>query len=483
MKHLLILIFISITLNLAAQNAIVNTDGGFVVLKGHIKNSNINTWDLSTAEYLKYSTISMVVDKNGDFSKRLPITGYYEDAFLRIANGVPIFFKNNDTLEINWDANDIEKSLTIKASKTDRNHDIQTQFILSKLYANDFYKLNESLYSIPRLTDSVMFSKINTLYNQEIETLLKEGVYINTEKMVMDIYFKYTGLLRAHRLLPAYELTLLYPSTNSNLIALLKDKKAYQTESEINYRSSSAYRDFLFDYVRFATPITSWSTENNNSKTINPSYSRQDYYIGLINFHITEIRDWFITKSIMFGFANYSFDETSAVYKDFITKVETPYYADTLKRFYANVQRLKPGSPAPEFKLKNEAGQLISLAGFKGKTLYIDFWGVGCGPCIYDIKNNVPALHEKYKDKNIVFINICVDSNEEGWKAKLKELNLHGVNLIAEGWVKNPMVAAYGVNGIPHYYLVDPAGKIVDNNSPGPGESGNLYPKIDKLLQ
>lgn len=483
MKYLLILLFTSISLNLAAQNANVNTDGGFVVLKGHIKNNNISTWDLSTEEYLKFSTISVLVDKNGDFSKKLPITGYYEDAFLRIGNwGIPLFFKNNDTLDINWDANDVEKSLTIKASKGDRNHDIQTQIMLSKLYIDEFSKLNQSLYSVPRMADAEIFSKINALYNQEIETLLKEGVYINTEKMAVDIYFKYTGLLRARRLLPAYELALLHPSANSDMISILKDKKAYQTESELNYRSSSVYREFIFDYVRFANPISSWSPMNNNTKILNSSYSWQDYYIGLINFHITEIRDWFITKSIMFSFAHYSFDETSAVYKDFITKVETPYYADTLKKFYANVQRLKPGSPAPAFKLKNEAGQMVSLTSFKGKTLYIDFWGVGCGPCIYDIKNNVPALHEKYKDKNIVFINICVDSDEKGWKAKLKELNLHGVNLIAEGWVKNPMVAAYGVNGIPHYYLVDPAGKIADNNSPGPGD-GTLYPKMDKLLQ
>lgn len=198
-------------------------------------------------------------------------------------------------------------------------------------------------------------------------------------------------------------------------------------------------------------------------------------------FQLTELRDWFITKSIMFDFAHYSFNDAVGIYNDFIGKVETPFYADTLKTYYTNVQRLKPGVPAPGFSLKDENGKLVSLSSFKGKTVYIDFWGVGCGPCIYAIKNHVPALHEKYKDKNIVFINICVDSDEATWKRSLADLNLHGINLIAEGWTKNPTCKAYNINAIPHYYLIDSDGKIVNNNAQGPGSG--IDREIDKLLK
>src|SRR3546814_3113417 len=80
-----------------------------------------------------------------------------------------------------------------------------------------------------------------------------------------------------------------------------------------------------------------------------------------------------------------------------------------------------------------------SLADFKGKVVYIDFWGVYCGPCIYDIQHYVPQIHEHYKDKDVVFINICVDVGETQWKAALKKHNLHGINLIAEGWSRHPV--------------------------------------------
>jgi hypothetical protein len=94
----------------------------------------------------------------------------------------------------------------------------------------------------------------------------------------------------------------------------------------------------------------------------------------------------------------------------------------------------------------------------------------------------VPALHEKYKNKNIVFINICVDSDEKTWKGSIKELNFTGINLIAEGWIKPPVCKAYNVNGIPHYFLIDADGKIINNNSPTLSEAFSLYPLLDKLL-
>ncbi len=154
------------------------------------------------------------------------------------------------------------------------------------------------------------------------------------------------------------------------------------------------------------------------------------------------------------------------MYKQAANTITAPYLKDTLQKFYTAIKRLKPGNPAPGFSLKNDQGKLVSLSDFKGKVVYIDFWGVGCGPCIYDIKNHVPQLHEHYKGKDVVFISICVDSKEKEWKEALKQYKLDGVNLTAEGWVDHPVCKAYNINGIPHYVLIDKSGKISNNNAP-----------------
>lgn len=133
---------------------------------------------------------------------------------------------------------------------------------------------------------------------------------------------------------------------------------------------------------------------------------------------------------------------------------------------YNLAKNLKPGLKAPEFSLLNDKRKTVSLGDFKGKVVYIDFWGVGCGPCIYDIENFETKLHEHYKDKDVVFINVCVDSGEKAWKSAIKEYKLTGVNLIAEGWTKNPVCKTYGVNGIPHYVIINKDGTMANNNAP-----------------
>ena len=56
---------------------------------------------------------------------------------------------------------------------------------------------------------------------------------------------------------------------------------------------------------------------------------------------------------------------------------------------------LNKGVAAPPFSLLNQKGETISLADFKGKILYMDFWGEDCEPCIADIKNDVTQLHDR----------------------------------------------------------------------------------------
>ena len=361
--------------------------------------------------------------------------------------------------------------------------------LLYKLYIPEFMDLLQS-FNKDKLTDSVKFTKINALYNKEIEFLGKDGPYLHTRKMAIDIYYRYASLLRENNLLRGYDLFLLHPRliNDSQILSTLsitfRDGKPYKRESEDAFKTSSNYRTFLFDYVRFNKPLNSWEPLGNETewkeKLLPFTPVWDTYYAGLSGFLIKEIRDWFIVKSIMDGFNHYSFEESAAVYHAFLALDKAPYFVDTLKNFYAVVQRVKPGLSAPEFTLKNEEGQPVSLSDFKGNVVYIDFWGVNCGPCMNDIQNNVPKLHEKYKDKNIVFINICVDSEEKEWKESLKESNLHGVNLIAPGWTNNKACIAYGIQGIPHYYLINKDGKTVNNNSRMYMPA--LNSEIDKLL-
>lgn len=472
-------------MNLQAQNGTTGSEEGVAVIKGHIKNNVDDFWEFAQNKYIGFTSTSIPIDKNGNFNKAIKVEGDVQDVavLFHTTDFVPLFIQKNDTIEITWDENNFEKTFAVKNSRIERDHVLQTSLSTYKLYKKNYFALQDSLHKLTSADSK--FSMINNCYNEEIEALLAGGVYEGTAKVATDIYFRYALLLFNSGLLPAYELYIKQPTTNSSLVPMLSAEKYYKTESENAFRMSEAYRNFLFDYVRFYRPLDRWevsgSVAESNNKVVPFAPSWDDYYAGLKSFRIYELRDWFITKSIISDFAHYSFEDATAVYKDFMTKVKTPYFADTLKIFYANMQRLKPGSPAPAFTLKDENGKPVSLSDFRGKVVFIDFWGIHCGPCLYEIKNNFPALKEKYK--NVIFLNICVDADEKEWKENLVKLNLQGVNLITEGWrIKNPVCITYGVNGIPHYYLIDKGGKIADNNAPRPSEGERLHAALDKLL-
>ncbi|HJY11135.1 MAG TPA: TlpA disulfide reductase family protein, partial [Flavobacterium sp.] len=58
----------------------------------------------------------------------------------------------------------------------------------------------------------------------------------------------------------------------------------------------------------------------------------------------------------------------------------------------------------PDFKLKELAGNEISLTQLLGKPTLINFWSIWCGPCIAEMPQ-LSRLKEKYKDK-VNFISI-----------------------------------------------------------------------------
>ncbi|MDB5158120.1 MAG: Peroxiredoxin [Mucilaginibacter sp.] len=478
MKHYALIIAMLLSLSATAQKT-VTTPVEYALIKGHIKNNNSEFLDYGSDNYLDFAVASITIDKDGNFSKKIRIDAPIKEIYLETGTGIILPLKAKDTVELEWDANNFDGTLAIKTPNPLRATEFQKAF-KQRLFSQKSNGMRQGIYE-PQKTDSAKFEEINDFYNAEMNYLLSGDTSVVTPKMVVDIYFDYTKLLWSQQLLPKYELFLKKTLDKPGLTSWLtenKKYKPYKVESEEYFKISSNYRNFLFDYVRY--PPTVIETHKGSTYTALSS-SQRDYYSGLSTLVNTEMREWFVTKSIMLDFQFYPFADATEVYKDFITKVKTTYYGDTLKTFYANIQRLKPGSPAPVFTLKNEEGKTVSLSDFKGKNVYIDFWGVGCGPCVYAIKNEVPSLHERYKDKNIVFVNICVDSDEKQWKESIKNLKLTGINLHAEGWTKHPVCKAYNVTAIPHYYLLNQEGKIVNNNSQG--ASKYVYPDLDKLLK
>ncbi len=118
----------------------------------------------------------------------------------------------------------------------------------------------------------------------------------------------------------------------------------------------------------------------------------------------------------------------------------------------------------------------ISLEKYKGKYVFLDFWGTWCKPCIDEIPNLKKAYKELDSDK-IAFIGIAY-TGAEYLKEFIKENDMPWPQLAytseAEGVLK-----LYNIKGYPTTLLIDPQGKIIAKNIRG----GNLAEQLQKLMK
>ena len=118
-----------------------------------------------------------------------------------------------------------------------------------------------------------------------------------------------------------------------------------------------------------------------------------------------------------------------------------------------------------DFTYENTTGEDISLSSFKGSLVYVDVWATWCGPCKAEIPY-LKSLEQDYHEQNIVFLSVSVDTNKDEWLKMVKDEELGGIQLWADGWSK--ITKDYAIFGIPRFMLFSEDGKVISNDAPRP---------------
>lgn len=114
------------------------------------------------------------------------------------------------------------------------------------------------------------------------------------------------------------------------------------------------------------------------------------------------------------------------------------------------------GKDAADFSLTLLDDSKFSLAGAKGKVVVLDFWATWCGPCVKSLPGLVEAMSAFPPDK-VVFLAV----NQGETKEQVQQfLETRGLKMTVALDGDQAVAGKYGVDGIPHTVVVDPAGKI-----------------------
>lgn len=167
-----------------------------------------------------------------------------------------------------------------------------------------------------------------------------------------------------------------------------------------------------------------------------------------------------VTKSTTISISGGSDKELSKAEIDSLTaagaiKIMTHEEMLEMKRVREEKFLAMVNKPAPAFTATDLNGKTYTSEQLKGKTVVLNFWFIGCKPCVMEM----PHLNEvvaKYKAEEVVFLAFALDQEPE--LRKFLEKHAFKYNIVADAG--KTARDAFGVNAFPTSMVIDKEGVL-----------------------
>jgi len=115
-------------------------------------------------------------------------------------------------------------------------------------------------------------------------------------------------------------------------------------------------------------------------------------------------------------------------------------------------------SDAPGFELPGlQSGALVSLAEYRGKVVYLDFWASWCGPC----RKSLPLYESMYREIGSEQFEILAINLDEEPQDAVEFIKQHPVSYPVLFDPSGATAEAWGLKAMPTSFLLDRSGQVV----------------------
>ncbi len=398
------------------------------------------------------------VKEDGTFSDTLRVTqGYYSFSHAEMTT---IFLTPGDSLHLTMDTAQYDESLVYSGTGAVANNYLAKKYLEKEQLTGDY----KSLY--------LLDEKAYVLKNQEIKaacTVLLESLKDTDPEFVeietKNLNYEYLGMLKYYESSHAYYAADPDFKAQDFVTAPLKE---VDFDNEADYMTFSSYKSLV------ASEMMDYNTLMNHPETLSAVIAR------IKGLKSQNIRNG-LAKALG-GYLSPSYEGVQEIYSAVMEISTNEEDKAELTEKYNRISKLFKGQPAPKFDYINYAGGKTTMDDLGGKYVYFDIWATWCGPCIREIPY-LKEVEEKYHDANVQFVSVSIDRQDdfEKWKTFIKEKDLGGIQLYADGDWKSSIITDYAIDGIPRFILVDPNGKIVSADAPRPSNPA-LIELLDSLV-
>jgi peroxiredoxin len=135
-----------------------------------------------------------------------------------------------------------------------------------------------------------------------------------------------------------------------------------------------------------------------------------------------------------------------------MTKAESPAFRSVP---VAERGVVKVGEEAPNFQLRDLAGNMVTLSQLRGKVVLLNFWATWCGPCRFEMPV-LERLQKEFRKAGLVVFGV----NDEEPGTALNYLKRNRITFKSLVDSEQKVSILYQVRAIPTVIIVDREGKI-----------------------